>query len=269
MPKISDLSPEKRFMGLFIGRSGSGKTVAEGSFPKPIEFWDFDGRIRGLLGAPWLDMTKDAQYEYFLPKDPELLKKLNDKLNVFDSAGRVSNLNYLLPRTLVLDSLTSAAFAMVMQSLPITHAKGKGGTSFGQFLISDPADYKMESQSMKQIVAFFRSLPIENIIVSAHIIPKWGKKDPTNQYSESIEVGEKLSITDRLGEDILIYFDHVFRFERREGIGKDKFTVKFHTDLARTSYSDLPYEEVDITGKNFYETMMSYVKKPSLEVVNK
>ena len=55
MPRATNLTPESRFMGLFIGPSGCGKTVAECSFPGPIKVLDFDGRIRGILGAAWLD----------------------------------------------------------------------------------------------------------------------------------------------------------------------------------------------------------------------
>src|SRR5437870_4837145 len=87
MPKATDLTPESRFFGLFVGESGSGKTVAEGSFPHDINFQDFDGRIRGLLGAPWIN-REGITYDYYPPKvgklalgDPNYIK-INNTLEV-------------------------------------------------------------------------------------------------------------------------------------------------------------------------------------------
>ena len=75
MPKLIDRVPENRFISLFVGRSGTGKTVAEASFPKPIDFEDFDGRIGGAQ-VPWLDL-KDINYTYYPPKQEGIVKKIN------------------------------------------------------------------------------------------------------------------------------------------------------------------------------------------------
>ncbi len=40
MASAGKLSNETRFVGLFVGRSGNGKTVAECSFPGPIKVYD-------------------------------------------------------------------------------------------------------------------------------------------------------------------------------------------------------------------------------------
>ena len=71
MPKANDLTPEQRFFALFVGESGSGKTVAEATFPGPLEILDFDGRIRGILGAPWIteEMKNKISYTAYLPKN--------------------------------------------------------------------------------------------------------------------------------------------------------------------------------------------------------
>lgn len=263
MPSALDLTPEKRFMGLFIGPSGHGKTCAEASFPKPIKFLDFDGRIRGLLGAPWINRDK-INYSYYPPRELGLVDRINQELDLLDTAGRTMQ-THLLPQTLVLDSLTSECFAMIVQSIGLTHSIGgkndkKAGKYLGSTPMAGPEDYGFEATNTYSIMSYLRSLPIPNIIVSAHVVNQYGKIDGSNPYSESVVIGEKLSVRDKIGENIQIYFDHVFRF-KKELVGDDeKFFVRFRGDLARTSYTSLPTGWTDITGKSLYETMMIFIK---------
>lgn len=250
MPSTTQLSTEDRFIGLFVGRSGCGKTVAACSFPGPIEVLDFDGRIRGILGASWID-KKQVNYDSFPPRESGVIDRINKKLEGWMNASRVSQFHV---KTIVLDSLTSQCATIVQAALPLTHAGGKG-MSFGTINLTGPEDYKYESQATLSILSFLRSLPGINVIVTAHIVPRWGKVDPANKFSESVPVGEKLSITDKLGENCLIYFDHIFRFDRSED-GR-RHTVQFRSDLARTSFAELPDGVQDITGKSFYDFMQS------------
>ena len=61
VPNTRDLKLGGRFMGLFIGENGSGKTIAEASFYEagPIKIYDFDGRMR-----PVKFMYPQADIEY-------------------------------------------------------------------------------------------------------------------------------------------------------------------------------------------------------------
>lgn len=267
MPKATDLSPEHRFMGLFVGPSGSGKTCAECSFPGPVKVLDFDGRIRGILGAPWLDRSK-ISYEFYPPRQQGMIQRLNSDLEVMQNLANVGQLD---TQTLIMDSLTSETFAMLCQSIPLTHSLPKtgGGKGSGKHLgvtpMPGPEDYGFEAQNTYSILSFLRSVPIPNIIVSAHIIDRYGKADSENPYADSVVVGEKLSVRDKIGENVGIYFDHVFRFDKKEVNDKVSHYVKFRSAMARTAYEKLPDGEVDITGKNFYEMMMGYVKTGSLD----
>ncbi len=200
MPQAINLTPESRFVGMFVGRSGSGKTVAAASFPKPMYIMDFDGRIRGMLGAPWIN-RKDIEYDYFPPEDSQLIKKINDRLDLFQTyytVGQTQN----IPKTIVLDSLTSQTYAVVRQALGMTHADGKGRVVGGETMLTGPEDYKIESQVTKSILSFLRSIPFQNVIVSAHLANMYGKPPGTKsdqKFVENVPVGEKLSITDKLG----------------------------------------------------------------------
>ena len=264
MPNLIDVTPEQRFVGLFIGPSGSGKTCAECSFPKPLLNLDFDGRIRGAYNQSFLPM-EGITYEAFQPREPGLVDRLDKKLEAIDMAGRIQQ---PIPKSLILDSLTSQCFAMICQASPLTHSlPGKGGSTIkkGKFLgtvaMAGPEDYGFEAQMTYNIMSWFRSVPVQNIIVSAHVIPVFGKEDPTNEYSNTIVVGEKLSVRDKSGANIGIYFDHVFQFRKSEEGSREKFWCKFRGELARTAFKELPEGWVDITGKNFYnEVLMHYVK---------
>lgn len=264
MPKLIDIAPEARFVGLFIGESGTGKTCALASFPRPCHIMDFDGRIRGAHGQKFLPMD-GVTYTPYQPRQLNLPKTID---NYLESLLVASNVGQPIPTTLGMDSLTSECFAMLMQALPLTHSKDlfgsdkRSGKFLGQIPMPGPEDYGFEAVVTYGIMSFFRSVPIPNIIVTAHVVPTYGKEDPNNPFSNSVITGEKLSVRDKIGANVGIYFDHVFRFRKTYSGNAERFTVQFRSEIARTAYASLPNEEIDITGKNFYnEVLLPYIKK--------
>jgi hypothetical protein len=277
--KASDLSPtEGRFTALFIGPKHAGKTVAACSFrptnprtPKIYDF-DFDGRIRGIQGATWLDRSI-IEYDYFAPRtlngDTYFHERLLNRMNEMDSQSRLMTLPY---GTVIADSLTALSTGFMNDAVPLTH-EGNKGMKIRQTLMSGPEDYKFESQNVHLFLSFLRSLPVQNMICMAHVVDKYGKptaistSGPTKgqeveqQYAESVVVGEKLSLRDKISASIGIYFDHIFRFDRKYIGNKEKFTVQFKSDIACTSFRGLPEGEIDITGRNFYDVLYGYVRK--------
>lgn len=267
MALLSNLKPEQRFIGLFVGRSGNGKTSAICSFPGPIKVLDFDERIQGALGCPWLaPKFKDVDYTVFPPIEPKGTEanyiRLNKMLEGFHGQG--TSIPY---KTIVLDSLTSTARALLRNAIPISNA----GRKIGQMQMAGPGDYGFESQGIDNILSFFRSLPIQNVIVTAHVVPKMAKPKDDNgeimQYAESIEIGEKLSVRDKIGENSLIYFDHILKFNRRETATRMIYEVVFRSDLARTSLDRAPMSE-DITGKDFYDQVLMKYMRPADQPTN-
>ncbi|MGH7238789.1 MAG: hypothetical protein ACREHG_01855, partial [Candidatus Saccharimonadales bacterium] len=173
MPNAANLTPDSRFLGLFIGKSGSGKTVAECSFPGRKKVFDFDGRIRGILNAPWIDKSL-VDYEYYPPitqaGQVDTFTRINKDFEKLLNSTKLGSCEY---DGLILDSMTSTTFALVSQALPLTHAAKSAGDSkgkrIGNLLMPGPEDYGFEAQGIYQILAFLRSLPMKYIIVSAHI----------------------------------------------------------------------------------------------------
>lgn len=260
MPNASNLKPDDRFIGLFVGPKHAGKTVAACSFlPKDptkrrIKVFDFDGRIRGLQGAPWIDRSL-VDYDYYPPR-------LKDGASTFDRINK--DFDVLLTQcimgqcpygTIVIDSLTAMAFALICDALPLTHKDGKG-KSLGVMSMPGMEDYGFEANGVYQVLSFLRSLPgIPNIICTAHTVEKFAKEDPDNPFSPSVVVGEKLSLRDKISANSSIYFDHIFRFDRKMRGPDEKFSVRFKSEIACTSFLGLPNGELDVTGKDFYKEL--------------
>lgn len=261
MPSASAYKPEQRFFALFIGRSGDGKSLAADSFPRPLLDLDFDFRFRGVVnGARQGIVNLDLMdYHQFNPRGG--WGPVEDKLNQFEMTRMSSG---TIPyKTITVNSLTSLTRLFVNAS-----HQAQGGRTIGKLRVSGPADFNFEATATHQTFDFFRSWPC-NVIATAHIIDKYGKppkefdKDGnwTNQYVSSEVIGEKLSIRDNLGENVLSYFDDVYRFSRDDG----KYYVEFATDIAKNSYG-IPPGKHDITNKNFYDFFTALVAKQNYQL---
>ena len=262
MPLVENMPVDSRILALFVGRSGSGKSAAAYSFPKPAKIFDLDGRVRGGL-VPWVD-KKGLEYQYFPPMSEKMVfEQLNNAFAILHQQCKAGQAPY---ETIILDSATWASNALLLDALPYTHtATGAGdkGKKIGSMNIAGPSDWLFQSNGMTQIIAYLRSLPIKNILVTAHIVNRWGKlKDADGKvidpYGQSEIVGEKLTLTDKIAEELPGSFDHIFRFEKTDTGAKLKFTVSGQGELARTP-CPIPYGEHDITGKSFYEFLQQKI----------
>ena len=252
MPNASDYRPEQRIFAMFVGRSGSGKSTAAATFPKPYHQLDFDFRFGGIAAAIKQGLILDPEgitYQQFLPRggwDPV------DKHVMQFEMERISGSFKL--KTLELASLGSLARLLTVSS----HAL-QGGKKLGSLRISGPGDYNFEASGTHQVFDFLRSWPC-NVICSAHQVDKYGKLDKSAEYSETGIVGEKLAVRDNLGENVLTYFDNVFRFSKEVENNQDKFYVEFSTDLAKNTFGIKPGKH-DITRKNFWEELQRLIKE--------
>jgi hypothetical protein len=267
MPQATTLTPESRFIALFVGPKHSGKTCAACSWRtnKRIKVLDGDGRIRGLLGAPWIDRSQ-IDYSYFPPHDTlKFFERVNKDLDALELQSKIPGQNFY--ETFVCDSLTSFCANLISDSLPLTHADGKG-KHIGNMSMAGPEDYGFESTGVSQFLAGLRSLPL-NLIVTAHIVPKYDKpliqtssgRTIKDSYAESIQIGEKLSLRDKIGANSMIYFDHIFRFDRRIVNNEERFFVEYISDIACTSFPGLKPGVHDITGKDFRSYTLNLLHK--------
>lgn len=259
MPSAAKLmeTPESRFVGLFIGRSKGGKSTAAYSFPKPLKVLDLDGRIRGGLSNTWID-AKGIDYEIYPPRGQmATYVKLNKDLETLMIQQQVPGTGY---KTLVLDSITFEAIALLQDAIPLTHDKPGKGKYMGELQMAGPDAYGFQSQAIWSVMSYLKSLSIKNIIVTAHIVPKYGKAPGANEYAPNVIVGEQLLLTDKLAESIPACFDHTYRFTRVENGPRTQFFVKTDGEIEASAFMNLP-KEADVTGKSFYDWMIKEVGK--------
>ena len=271
MPQASNLTNESRFMAMFVGPKHSGKTVAACSWISPastkrIKVLDGDGRIRGLLGAPWIDRAR-VDYDYYparVANNKSFFERINGDLDAMLVEVTNGKCQY---ETYVADSATSFCKNLIIDALPLTH-EGNKGKRLGTMNMAGPGDYGFESTGMDAYLSFLRSLPL-NVIMTGHIVDKYDKPTITDErgrtykdpYAESVVVGQKLSLRDKIAANITIYFDHIFEFSRQMVGAEEKFFVEYVSDIACTSFPNLGPGRHDITGKNFYEYTMGLVNK--------
>ena len=258
MPLASQYRAEDRIFALFVGRSGSGKSVAAASFERPLTDLDFDFRFGGIKSAidQGIISGDSISYEQFSPRNGwNPVNKWLEQQDVYRMTGQLDL------KTIIIDSITSLTRLFVVSS----HSEQRG-KMIGNLRVSGPGDFNFEASATHQVFDYLRSFKC-NIIATAHIIDKYGKLDPSKEYGETGIIGEKLSIRDNLGENIQTYFDNVFRFSRDVVAGKVKYYVEFATDLAKNAYG-IPPGRHDITGKNFCDYLKSIIKNPALMTVD-
>lgn len=244
--------PNGRFSCVFAGKTKSGKTAALASFPKPLHIMEFDNRIQGVLGCPWIDMD-GITFEYFPPKTDAFPVSLADRvknyLNTLLATYKVdpTNAKGRIPKTLALDSITALTHGLLFDSIEETHKDGKD-LSIAGMPVPGKRDYGYESNATKNILAILRALPIENLIVTGHLVDVY----EANEKQEQVITGQKLSLREKIQSETGIFFNEQWEFSRTNKGTLPKFQVKFYSSYAMSSQK-LPGGEFDITGKNFYE----------------
>jgi len=263
MPKASDFKPDQRLFALFVSRSGDGKSTSAASWGSVGRYFemDFDLRFGGIHGAIQQKIIsgENVEYQQFHPRNG--WKAADELLQQWEIHRISGTFPY---KTIGVGSATSLARLFVNTSHQLQKGRvlgpvdKEGLPKAGALRISGPGDFNFEVSGIHQFLDYLKAYPC-NVIVTAHIIDKWGKprnEDGTlkeeTQFASNVVVGEKLALRDQVGETILSVFDNVFRFSREEVGNQLKYYVEFATDLAKNSYGIKP-KRYDITNQNFYE----------------
>lgn len=252
MPDLKDYSPSDKFIALHISRSGDGKSAAAASYPKPYHQFDIDGRFDGVWAAVkpqgFLEPDNISFKRYYTKHGYEPLQAEFIKLETAITAG---NFPY---KTIEIASVTT-----LVQCLINSSHKSQSGNIIAGLRMSGPSDFNFEVTGLKQIIDYLHILPC-NVIVSGHIIDKWGKpKGPKgSEYAPNIVVGDKICLRDQTGEFLLSCFSNVFLFSREVESGVMHYFVEFATDTAKNVFG-IPPGRFDITGKAFYPFLMGLI----------
>lgn len=164
MPFTCDIILGGRFMGLFVGPNGTGKTIAAASWPGPTLILDFDGRVAPV--RYFYPNRKDIEY-WTIGLDGDTRP---DVMGFTDFCKKMEQLQDNCPyETVIFDSYTAYSATAVMYQMGM-HAddvkKTKGGLP-----IPDWDEYKGETGVMLQILEIAKILPC-NFIATAHPVSK-------------------------------------------------------------------------------------------------
>ena len=243
MPDMSTIDPSILFC-LFRGEPGTRKSTAALSFPKPIYYFDFDGKMEAL-GLPiraWNIDPKQVKYDSYTD-----WTKAKTKLEQFQL-----NCEY---KTIVIDSITSCADAINRQTLKLKGSKGEGKV-IATIPVNSIEDFNAEDSALKELVAILKDIKSYhkvNVILIAHVIQKEMKTaDGKTHMSRVIVTAGK-----GIAQKIPAYCSEIYHFNIESGFDINSggqyglFTVHSGDDMARSSLP-LP-AKIDFGNDPLYE----------------
>lgn len=249
MPNLKDLDTSKEPLKiLLVGENGSGKSVAMGSFYKagPIRAADFDGRLKPLKNYyPDIELDYDTygsdNFRQFLDE----IEKIQEKVNF---------------KTWALDSVTSASacsvvFQLVMKDKMKTTKGGLPATSWDEV----NGETVLFTKMLEVMKIIHRKFGV-NIIWTAHPIPK--TEVIAGETSRTISLA---AYGNKVPAIVPGYFDEIYNFQKEKS-GMDSYkhvvyTVPKNGLPGKTAFPNKIPTSFDITGKNFYDVLMSFLSK--------
>lgn len=253
--QTSDIQLGQSMMALFTGHPGTRKTSAAASYPGPIYFFDFDGRM-----APVKKVFPERNDVFF------------DTYNSFEPANRIMKRwmkdgpddapNGEKYKTIVVDSLTTVSKKIIRDSKAILRPGGNKNQK-GSIQVTEIEDFNYETAGLEDLVSFLKTMNEDfklNTILTAHLLV-WdeaiaGKENigKTQQKSQLLTAGKKVA------PYIPVVFDEVYHFEAEYSLDGTKcraFTDVYAEHFAKTALP-LPYM-IDFTNKPFYDQIKNHL----------
>lgn len=258
---------------LMVGRSGSGKSNAEVSFPGPLYTFDCDNRFKGTTSAlKWLGVEryKQIEFDYYNPSDG--FAAIDDKLSNFLEQAQKRTLKF---KTLCFDSVGSLVYMLALDSQRLRgQHKDFAGKVRGKVKFLHPDDYNYVSTALR-LIMFERLFPLNelgiNTLCSAWVTDKWGKSRSAGEYDPPEVIGEKIVGPGNAVEEFVGYFDEAYYFRKDPAAiagRQPKYTVEFNGSFAKTAIN-LPPGVFDISNKSFYDFWVETVNRPINDVKGK
>jgi hypothetical protein len=254
MSTMADVKNDVHFT-LIKGEPGTRKSTQALSYPKPMYWFSFDQKMNALSipMRKWNIDPKQISYD-----DYNDWNKARAQLEKFQV-----NCPF---KTIVLDSITSNADAMIRQAIllkkGVTRASGSAaGKSIGGISVAEIEDYNAESAGLTEMIALLKDIHKFHkidIILIAHIIRTESKSldGVTNVSRVIVTAGKKPAAK------IPAYCDEIYHFgvETALEVGKGGtytcLTSNVGDDYARTTL-ELPMLIKIQEGDNLYE---KYIK---------
>jgi len=195
--KLSEIATNDFVKALIYGDSGSGKTVMAASFPGPIEYWDFDGKVSSAAqfyknDKAKLDSINVTSFNKF-PKETRIAE-WEKKAREVDAAKKSGTLPF---KTLVLDSLTTFSNSMLDDYI---HRSQRG---IKRALADIPAmqDYQLLDKHLTQIISGLLALDCHVVMI--------GHMQVEKDESTGVILRQPL-MAGKFAAKLPIYFDEVY-----------------------------------------------------------
>lgn len=255
MPNVFDIQLGGRIMALFISDNGNGKTVAAGSFPGPIHFFDFDGRMQPL--KKFYPTKKDITYDIVGIEAQRPSGDFPGCIGLMDFARAYEELQDRCPyATVVIDSFTAMTATIVGFQLGIKSKEGRGKKLSSGIQVPSWDEFNGETSVVQQVLDISKVLPC-NVICTAHPVAKSVDVGGTLKKATSIAAyGTK---TPSL---VPIYFNEIYQFGIEPPNAPDQPAQRFiltqptGKDMAKTALPLPP--RIDITNKPLYPELKRF-----------
>ena len=251
-------------MALFISDNGNGKTVAAGSFPGPIKFYDFDGRLQPL--KLFYPTRKDITYDIVGIEAQRPSGNFPGCISFMDFAKEYEELQDRCPwETVVVDSITALTATAVGFQLGIKSKEGKGKKLSSGIQVPSWDEFNGETSVVQQILDVSKILPC-NVVFTAHPVDKSiDAGGGTLKKARSIAAyGTK---TPSL---VPIYFNEIYQFGVEPPTAPDQPSQRFiltqptGKDMAKTALPLPP--RIDITNKPLYPILKRYCEEHNIKL---
>jgi len=244
---------------LFVGDSGAGKSIAAGSWPKPLYFASCDGRMGSV--AEWHRGTPGIEFDIFTDYGA-----LREKVDSWENSCPYEN------GTIVIDPVTNLSVMLMRYSYKLRgitewdeqagkQIKGVKGKKKGAIDISTIEDYNTETTGIQDLIMDLKVVSKKfnvNIIFVAHLLTttysKMGGQE-SHIFRSILTAGKKIATY------IPTQFDEVYHFY----IENQQWMVRTYNDgvvPARSSFVLMP-KDVNWTKQDLYKLLTEYyIKNP-------
>lgn len=269
MARASDLSGDRNISFLFKGPFGFGKTLAAASF--------------ALVGPVWIgyfDKQKPIELMWFKQMG-ELGRKIlnNIEYDVYSGANAHQYLNKIIDFStrcdytgaIITDSVTNLTASAVNWSLGFRDTKSKKRdpkNSEAPAIIPDFDEYKVETSMVSQALDLSKKIAT-NVIWIAHPLPTMkiegsGAGMRVSKTNSIVTYGSKVAGMVPGNFTEIYHFSKVSGWDSQEGRSSEKYLVDFRAigdEYAKTALFDETINQIDISGKLFYQVWLEALKK--------
>lgn len=261
MPFTYQIKPGGIFRGLFVGGQGSGKTVAAASFPGPVLFFDFDGRMAPV--KRFYPQRRDIEY-YTVGVDVP-----PGRTDVIDYKEFQSRFEMLQNRcdwkTIVVDSITSLTLTVIRYQLNKKGVRGKRLVDIIKVPTWD--EFNGECQEVCAIIEIAKILPA-HVIFTAHPVDK-------TEILPGDVVKKTQSITafgNKTPSFVPNYFDEIYSFTKEsngagEPVKRIATTLAGEQILCKTALPLPP--RIEFTDKPFFNILNTFLEQHEIKLAER